>query len=121
MAGFIFSQSCSNYIFYNYIYQYFYSNCNFTSIAILEADTFRFSSAGLHARYAALQDFFKYEFSYDSDQTVDSYIDQSLGSLIDEGILASHHSPADTYHLTPSGLRKLKLFSIFLKSYFESY
>ncbi len=108
--------------------EYYKNNCvcffipaAFTALAILEADTFRFSSADLHARYATLQYFFKYEFSYDSDQTVDRYVDQSLGSLFDEGILASHHKPADTYHLTPSGLRKLKLFSIFLKSYFESY
>jgi glycerol-3-phosphate O-acyltransferase len=108
--------------------EYYKNNCvgffipaAFTALAIFEADTFRFSSADLHARYAALQDFFKYEFSYDSDQTVSSYVDQSLGSLVDEGILAPHHKTADTYHLTPSGLRKLKLFSIFLKSYFESY
>jgi glycerol-3-phosphate O-acyltransferase len=99
----------------------FFIPAAFTALAIFEADTFRFSSADLHARYAALQDFFKYEFSYDSDQTVSSYVDQSLGSLVDEGILAPHHKTADTYHLTPSGLRKLKLFSIFLKSYFESY
>ena len=68
-----------------------------------------------------MQDFFKYEFSYDADQTVESYVRQSLNALIDEGILTSPPRLADTYHLTPSGLRKLKLFSIFLKSYFESY
>ena len=108
--------------------EYYKNNCvgffipaAFTALAILEADAFRFSSTQLHARYAFLQNFFKYEFSYDSDQTVDGYISQSLSSLIDEGILTSHNKPADTYHLTPSGLRKLKLFSVFLKSYFESY
>jgi glycerol-3-phosphate O-acyltransferase len=108
--------------------EYYKNNCvgffipaAFTALAILEADSFRFSSADLQTRYASLQDFFKYEFSYDTDQSVDGYIKQSLGSLIDEGILTSQHKPADTYHLTPSGLRKLKLYSIFLKSYFESY
>ncbi len=108
--------------------EYYKNNCvgffipaAFTSLAIIEADAFRFSASDLLARYAFLQDFFKYEFSYDADQTVDSCVRQSLNALIDEGILTSPPNLADTHHLTPSGLRKLKLFSIFLKSYLESY
>jgi glycerol-3-phosphate O-acyltransferase len=32
-----------------------------------------------------------------------------------------HQTIPDTYNVTSAGLRKLKLFSIFLKTYFESY
>jgi glycerol-3-phosphate O-acyltransferase len=32
-----------------------------------------------------------------------------------------HQTLPDTYDITPDGLRKLSLFSIFLKTYFESY
>ena len=108
--------------------EYYKNNCvgffipaAFTSLAIIQADAFRVSVSELCERYAFLQDFFKYEFSYDADQTVESYVRQSLNALIDEGILRSPPNLVDTYHLTPSGLRRLKLFSIFLKSYLESY
>jgi glycerol-3-phosphate O-acyltransferase len=108
--------------------EYYKNNCigffipaAFTALTILEADNQRFAASDLHAGYAFLQDFFKFEFAYDSDRSVEGYVQQGLDTFMDNNTLTFHPDLSNTYHLTPTGLRKLKLFSIFLKSYFESY
>ena len=108
--------------------EYYKNNCiaffipaAFTALAILEKDTSRFSTPDLHDGYAFLQDFFKYEFAYDADQTVADFVHKSINAFVDDAVLTSHPNLPGIHHLTPAGLRKLKLFSIFLKTYFESY
>jgi glycerol-3-phosphate O-acyltransferase len=68
-----------------------------------------------------LQSFFKFEFAYDVDQTPEYYVRKTIKAFIDDAILMPHQTLPDTYNVTSAGLRKLKLFSIFLKTYFESY
>jgi glycerol-3-phosphate O-acyltransferase len=109
-------------------FEYYKNNCiaffipaAFTALAILEKDAFQFSASDLYASYTFLQDFFKFEFSYDADQCIENYVHKSLEAFVDNAVLSIHPARPDAYNLSPSGLRKLKLFSIFLKTYFESY
>ena len=45
----------------------------------------------------------------------------NINNIFDYIILMPHQTIPDTYNVTSSGFRKLRLFSIFLKTYFESY
>ncbi len=99
----------------------FFIPAAFTALAILEKDAFQFSASDLHASYKFLQNFFKYEFAYDIDISPEFYVRKSLKAFIDDAILMPHQTIPDTYNVTSAGLRKLRLYSIFLKTYFESY
>ena len=108
--------------------EYYKNNCiaffipaAFTALAILERDAFQFTSAQLSESYAFLQEFFKDEFAYDVDKTAGYFIRKNIKAFIDDAILIPHPTLPDTYNLTSMGYRKLKMFSIFLKTYFESY
>jgi glycerol-3-phosphate O-acyltransferase len=108
--------------------EYYKNNCiaffipaAFTALSILEKDAFQFSAAELHADYRFLQNFFKFEFAYDLDQSPEFKVRKSIKAFIDDAILMPHQTIPDTYNVTSSGFRKLRLFSIFLKTYFESY
>ena len=108
--------------------EYYKNNCiaffvpaAITSLAILVKDTFQFSASDLHSDYEFLQYFFKYEFAYDVDKTTEYFVRKNIKTFIDETILMPHPTLPDTYNLTASGFRKLRLFSSFLKTYFESY
>jgi glycerol-3-phosphate O-acyltransferase len=108
--------------------EYYKNNCiaffipaAITSLAILVKDAFLFSASDLHADYEFLQYFFKYEFAYDVDKTTEYFVRKNIKAFIDETILMPHPTLPDTYNLTSSGFRKLRLFSSFLKTYFESY
>jgi glycerol-3-phosphate O-acyltransferase len=108
--------------------EYYKNNCiaffipaAFTAMAILEKDAFQFSAADLQSDYKFQQSLFKFEFAYDVDQTPEYYVRKAIKAFIDDAILMPHQTIPDTYNVTSSGLRKLKLFSIFLKTYFESY
>ena len=90
-------------------------------MAILEKDAFQFSASDLHASYRFLQNFFKFEFAYDIDKSPEFYVRKSIKAFIDDAILMPHQTIPDTYNVTSSGFRKLRLYSIFLKTYFESY
>jgi glycerol-3-phosphate O-acyltransferase len=110
------------------ILEYYKNNCIalfvpavFTSAAILELDAFSFTSADLYNGYRFLQDFFKNEFAYDIDRPIENYIRKTVKAFIDDAILMPHPTLPDRYNITSAGFRKLKLFSRFLKSYFESY
>jgi len=107
--------------------EYYKNNCisffipgAIASLAILAQDAFQFSAPDLHDDYEFIQYFFKYEFAYDVDITVDRYVRKNLKAFIDDAIIMPHPSLPDTYNLTSSGFRKLNLFSSFLKTYFES-
>lgn len=110
------------------VLEYYKNNCisffipaAFTALAILERDAFQFSTSDIISGYAFLQEFFKNEFSYDVDKTPDYFVRKNVKIFIDDAILMPHATLPDTYNLTSAGYRKLKLFSSFLKTYFESY
>jgi len=99
----------------------FFIPAAYTAMAILEKDSFRFSASDLHAGYGFWQSFFKFEFAYDVDIRSEFHVRKSIKAFIDDGIVIPHQTLPDTYDVTPAGFRKLKLFSFFLKTYFESY
>ncbi|MCP4369988.1 MAG: glycerol-3-phosphate acyltransferase [Deltaproteobacteria bacterium] len=108
--------------------EYYKNNCvaffipaAFTAIEILKMDAFQFSANDLHSGYAFLQEFFKNEFAYDINLTPDYFVRKSIKTFIDDAMLVPHQTMPDTYNLTSIGYRKLKLYSNFLKTYFESY
>jgi len=99
----------------------FFVSAAITSLAILVKNAFRFSASDLHTDYKFLQYFFKYEFAYDVDKIPEHFVRKNIKAFIDDAILIPHPTLPDTYNLTAAGFRKLKLFSSFLKTYFESY
>jgi glycerol-3-phosphate O-acyltransferase len=108
--------------------EYYKNNCihhfvpaAYTALAILSYDAFQFSASALHADYRFLQEFFKYEFAYDVDQTPEFIVRKSLKAFMENAILMPHPTLPDTYNITAIGFRKLLLFASFLKTYFESY
>ena len=110
------------------ILEYYKNNCiaffipaAFTSLAVLEKDAFQFSASDLNIGYNFLQGFFKNEFAYNVDKTSEYFIRKNIKAFIDDAVLMPHPTLPDTYNLTSAGFRELKLFSGFLKTYFESY
>ena len=108
--------------------EYYKNNCiaffipaAYTAMTILEKNSFRFSAPELHDGYAFWQDFFKYEFAYDVDNGPEFNVRKNIKVFIDNGIVIPHQTLPDTYDITPAALRKLNLFALFLKTYFESY
>lgn len=100
---------------------HFFISAAFTALAVLETDTFQFSAPDLHPTYRFLQHLFTNEFAYDVDKTSAFFVRKSIKAFIDDGMLIPHPKIPDTYSLTSAGLRKLKYFALFLKTYFESY
>ena len=108
--------------------EYYKNNCisyfvpaAFTALAILKKDAFQFNAADLHNEYQFFQDFFKYEFAFDLDRPPVQYVRKTIKSFIDDAILMPHPTIPDSYQITSSGYRKLKLFAAFLNPYFQSY
>ncbi len=93
----------------------------FTALAILNKDAFQFNATDLHTEYAFFQDFFKYEFAFDLERPPVQYVRKTIKAFIDDAMLMPHPTIPDSYQITASGYRKLKLFAAFLKPYFESY
>ena len=110
------------------ILEFYKNNCiaffipaAFTALIILDKDAFQFSASDLHADYAFLQDFFKYEFAFDVDLAPGFYVRKTIKSFIDDAIIIPHPTLPETYNITSAGFRKLKLHARFLSTYFESY
>jgi len=110
------------------VLEYYRNNCisffvppAFTSAAVLAIDAFQFTKKDISPRYRFLQDFFKNEFAYDVDHSISEIIDKNIEAFIQAGILLNHPTLPDTYNLTSAGLKKLKVYSGFLRAYFESY
>ncbi len=108
--------------------EYYKNNCisffvpaAITALEILKIESFLFQSFDLHSGYAFQQNFFKYEFAYNVDKTPEYFVRKSIKAFIDDSVLVPHESLPDTYNVTSGGLKSLKLFSNFLKPYFESY
>ncbi|MBW1963390.1 MAG: glycerol-3-phosphate acyltransferase, partial [Deltaproteobacteria bacterium] len=110
------------------VLEYYKNNCisyfipaAFTAHAILERDSFQFSVEDLIRRYLFLRNLFKNEFAYDVDSPPEESIRKSLRAFIQDDMVQPHETLADTFNLTAAGLKKLKLFANFLRTYFESY
>ena len=99
----------------------FFIPASFTALSILAKDAFQFSASDLHSEYNFLQDLFKNEFAYNVDKTPEHFVRKNIKTFINDAILMPHATIPDTYNLTSVGFRKLKLFSAFIKPYFESY
>jgi glycerol-3-phosphate O-acyltransferase len=93
----------------------------FTSLAILEIDAFQFSTVDVHSGYIFLQNFFQNEFAFDIDKTPEYCVRKTLKVFIDEAVIMPHSTLPDRFNLTSAGFRTLKTFSMFLKTFFESY
>jgi len=110
------------------ILEYYKNNCMIffvpaamTALSILKKDAFQFKASTLYKSYAFLQKLFKNEFAFDTDTPPSSLVHQTIDIFVDSAILVPHDSAQDTYNVTAEGLRKLKIFSVFLKTYLESY
>ena len=108
--------------------EYYKNNCiayfvpaALTAQVVLAQNAFQFASADLMEEFAFLQEFFKYEFAFDVNQPSENQLRKAVKSFIDDAILIPHKTLPDTYNITADGLRKLKLYARFLKTYFESY
>ncbi len=99
----------------------FFIPAAFTALAILKADAFQFSSADLHSGYKFLCEFFENEFILDPQQPIEYIVRKNIKAFIDDAIIMPHPTLPDTYNLTSTGFRKLKVFGAFLVPYFESY
>ena len=93
----------------------------YTALAILEKDSFQFSSLEMNEQYVFLQTLFQREFFLDIDQSPEHFIETNLRIFIDSAIISPHYSLPDTYNITSEGFRKLRLFAGFVMTYFESY
>ncbi|MFZ5568919.1 MAG: 1-acyl-sn-glycerol-3-phosphate acyltransferase [Thermodesulfobacteriota bacterium] len=107
---------------------YYKNNCinffvpaAFTAVAVLETDAFQFSSSDLITTYHFLRELFINEFAFDVDKTPTVHIRKTLKAFIDIGMLVPHPTLPETYTLTSAGLKKIKFFAAFLKTYLESY
>jgi glycerol-3-phosphate O-acyltransferase len=108
--------------------EYYKNNCiiffvpaAITALSILEKDSFQFRAAALFKSYSFLQKLFKNEFAFDIDTTPSQLVHQTLSTFEACSILTRDAAGQDAYHVTSEGLRKLKCFSDFLKTYLESY
>ncbi|MEE8399378.1 MAG: 1-acyl-sn-glycerol-3-phosphate acyltransferase [Desulfobacterales bacterium] len=99
----------------------FFMPAAFTALSILESDTFEFSPSDIRNQYIFLQKLFKNEFAFDVDKNPADQVEEVITAFVSDAILAPHSSLAGRYNVTPEGLRKLKFFSVFLKTYLESY
>ena len=110
------------------ILEYYKNNCisffippAFTALSILEKDAFEFTVDDLCVNYGFLQELFQNEFTYDGNKPDRRLIRQSLTAFAQDDMLVLPPENNDRYKVTPTGLKKLRLYSDFLKSYFESY
>jgi glycerol-3-phosphate O-acyltransferase len=108
--------------------EYYKNNCisffipaAFTALEILNKDAFQFSASGLQTGYAFLQELFKNDFAYDIELTPEHYVRNSIKAFTDDAIIMPHKTLPDTYNITSAGFRKIKQYSSFLRTYFESY
>jgi glycerol-3-phosphate O-acyltransferase len=108
--------------------EYYKNNCisffipaAFTAAEIINRDAFQFSASDLHQGYRFLRRLFKFEFTYDTEISTETFVRKSIKNFIDDAVLMPHQTLPDTYNLTSAGFRKLKHFSGFLINYLESY
>ncbi len=110
------------------VLDYYKNNCiihfisaAMTALAIKEMNRFQFQAGELLETYGFLSDLFDPEFAFSRSVTTEYMVRKDLKAFIDTNTIVPHESSPDTYEITPEGLRKLTLFSRFLKTYLESY
>lgn len=110
------------------ILDYYKNNCvscfipaAYTALAILQKDSFQFSTDGMAGQWDFLQNLFQREFFLEQDRSSKSFMGANLKIFVEEGILSPQASRPDSYQITSKGFRKLRLFAGFVMTYFESY
>lgn len=110
------------------VLDYYKNNCiihfisaAMTAMAIKEMNRFQFQAGELMETCRFLADLFDPEFAFSRSVTTEYKVRKDLKAFIDTHTIVPHPSSPDTYEITPDGLRKLTLFSRFLKTYLESY
>lgn len=98
----------------------FFIPAAYTALSILENDAFQFTSLDLHKTYSVLKEMFRFEFPDTSLHDSARKVRRNLKAFIDDAIIVPHHDLPDTYNITSSGFRKLKLFARFLRAFMES-
>jgi glycerol-3-phosphate O-acyltransferase len=99
----------------------FFIPASFTAISILDLDAFQFGAGDLYDRFRFVQDLFVNEFPIDSRTRPEYRVRKNIKTFIDDAILVPHPTLPDTYNITAQGYKKLKIFSGFLKTFFEAY
>ncbi len=100
---------------------FFFVPAAITSLSILEKDAFLFSASDIHVSFKFISNLFVNEFALDADKPSEYFVRKSIKAFIDDAIIIPHQSLPDTYNLTSTGFRKIKLFASFLKTFLESY
>jgi glycerol-3-phosphate O-acyltransferase len=93
----------------------------YTSLVILAKEAFQFSVSDLHEGYDFLQNLFELEFPVNYETSAMRQVGRTIDAFVEDAILMPHPTLPETYNLTSAGFRKLGLFSLLFKSYFESY
>ena len=99
----------------------FFVPAAYTALGILMKNAFQFTASDLHASYTQLENFFRFEFTYNANFSADILVRKNIKAFINDAILMPHATLPDTYNLTAEGYKKLKGYARFLKTYFESY
>lgn len=108
--------------------EYYKNNCisavipaAITALLIFEKEAFQFSAADLSSGYRSLQELFSNEFPPRTDRPPAYMLRKTIKAFIDDAILIPHPTLPDTYNITASGYRKLKVFSNLLQPFLEVY
>ena len=99
----------------------FFIPAAFTAISIIDLDTFQFAASDIYDGFRFVQNLFVNEFPIDSRIRPKYRIRKNIKAFIDDSILVPHPTLPDTYNITAQGYKKLKIFSGFLKTFFEAY
>ncbi|MFZ7127406.1 MAG: 1-acyl-sn-glycerol-3-phosphate acyltransferase [Desulfobacterales bacterium] len=92
-----------------------------TSLLIFEKEAFQFSAADMTSGYRSLQELFSNEFPPRPDRPPAVLLRKTIKAFIDDAILIPHPTLPDTYNITASGYRKLKVMANFLHPFLEAY
>lgn len=99
----------------------FFVPAAFTAISILDMKSTEFTITDLLPKYTFLRKLFKNEFAYDVEKEPDYFVQNTIEAFVNQGIIIPIESRPNTYTITTAGMQKLRHFSDFLKTYFESY
>ena len=93
----------------------------YVSTSILAQQTFRFSVAQVYEDVAFMQNFFKYEFVYDKEVSVEKLVGDVLETFEKQGWLHRMGDDDQAYIVTHKGLNASQSFHGLLRNYFEAY
>lgn len=93
----------------------------FTAMSILNMKSTEFTATNLLPEYTFLRKIFIKEFAYDTEKEPDFFIQNSIEAFMNQNIIAAIETQPGVYTITTSGIERLRHFSDFLKTYFESY